>query len=113
MIPTVNCLFLNTAKFNKGVDSRYWRNTNNATKTIPPIIDTNTIGLSNPFSEIELVPYNNPPKPSTEKMTEIKSIGTLIVVPTFFIVLNPIKNVTAAIGATTWKSDLQLKYSTR
>ncbi len=46
-------------------------------------------------------------------MTEIKSIGTLIVVPTFFIVLNPIKNVTAAIGATTWKSDLQLKYSTR
>ena len=41
------------------------------------------------------------------------SIGTLRFVPTFLTNLSANKNVMAAIGATTWKSERQLKYSTR
>ena len=80
---------------------------------MPPIIVINTSGSSHPSLEIELTPYNNPPNPKIDNIIEKISIGVLTVVPTFLIIFKSYKNVIAAIGATTWKSDLQSKNSTK
>ena len=78
---------------------------------MPPIIVINTV--DHPIHhEIELTPYNNPPNPKIDNIIEkyqlvFNSCSDVL------IIFKAIRNVIAAIGATTWKSDLQSKNSTK